>query len=154
MAKQELEYGKCRLIANRVEAMLVNIGLGSEGGMYELRDIANDFLDYLEEKGLSDYWRGSYEISSIWTHEYDAMTEGMKFSFVRLVTPKNSSDSISMGAGTQWVSDVITLMKEFLLVERENYSEPDEDNEITKSWPHFHDSRLIFRVDDKQFDWK
>lgn len=150
MAKQELEYGKCRLITNQVEVLLVNIGLNSGNGFYEFRDIANDFLAFLE---TSD-WQGTYEISSCYTSEYGVMTEGMKFNFPRLVVPKNSSDSVSMAAGTQWVSDVITLMKEFLMKEREEYIIPDENDEVTRTWPHFHDARLIFRVDGKQFDWK
>lgn len=155
MAKQELEYGKCRIIANSVEALLVNVGSSYKNEACGVHDVAYDFLNFLIKKeGLNAYWRNSYEISPICTQEYDKMVGGVKFTFLRLVSPKNS-DSISMGAGTQWVSDVITLMKDFLLSERETYDIPEEDEENDEGWwQKYHDAKLIFRVDGKQFDWK
>lgn len=132
MAKQKLEYGNCKIIANKVEAMLLNVG------SRDTLDIAEDFLDFLLEKGLDEYWSGTYAISSVFTDAGPNIEEGVRFEFVRLVGTKEGSGSSSMGGGTQWVSDVVSLMKDYLKEGKQNW---------------FKKSKLIFRIDDKQFEW-
>lgn len=132
MAKQELEYGSCKTIANKVEAMILNIG------SHDALDIAEDFLDFLMERSLDEYWSGAYTISSVFTDAGPNIGEGVKFEFVRLVGTKSGSEPSSMGVGTQWLSDVVGLMKDYLKEGKQNW---------------FKKSKLVFRIDDKQFEW-
>ena len=150
MTKQELNYGGCKIIADKVEINLLDINFKLTGEDFRsfdiVQDVADDFLDYLERSGLEDYW-SDYEIIPLATNTTARLLIGVKFVFLRLVAPKNeSAECTTMGGGTQWVSDVIDLMKGFVTSERERDIWDETDN--------YTDVKLVFRIENKQFEWK
>lgn len=146
MMRMELEYGGCLAISDQVEVLLVNVGHSVVEGVTCLDNIANDFLDYLEKNDFDREWRNC-EMSLVCTNNSYRPTTSIKFVFSRLVGGKERKDSPSMAEGTQWISDVIALMKDFLIYLRQ-IGVSDE------SYSYYSDVRLQFRVDDKQFIWK
>ena len=145
MSKFELGYGGYKTITHTVEVLLTDIASDDEIGSTGFINLVDDFSDYLEQSGLEDYWGDYYEIYPFYKGGLFCASMGIKFVFVRLASHKSNLDSQSMGSGTQWVSDVIDLMKNYLTYAREL--------DISRKSEVYLDAKLIFRVDNKQFEW-
>ena len=143
--KCELKYGGCRIITGSVEACLLNVSFDKIGEPTILEAVAEDFFSYLKEIKLDQYW-DCFEISSIITNEHGNAAMGAKFVFTRLLSKKHQLDSLSMGNGTQWVSDVFDLMKGFLPFARKLDEKNGTSDYLT--------ARLIFRIEGKQIEWR
>ncbi len=146
MSKHELEYGGDKNRTHTVEVLLADVAPDDENGLTGFVGLVDDFSDYLEQAGLEDYWGDCYEIYPFYKHGLFCASLGVKFVFTRLVSHKNKLNSQSMGGGTQWVSDVIDLMKNYLVYMRT--VDNSRDTEV------YLDARLIFREGDKQFEWR
>ena len=146
MSKFELEYGGDKNITHTVEALLTDVAADDENGLTSFVGFVDDFSDYLEQSGLEDYWGNCYEIYPFYKGGPFCASLGVKFVFTRLVSRKDKPNSESMGGGTQWVSDVIELMKNYLTYARE--VDDSRDTEV------YLDAKLIFREDNQQFEWK
>lgn len=146
LSKFELEYGGDKNITHTVEVLLTDVTSDDEDDQTIFTTLVNDFYYYLEDSGLEDYWVDSYEIYPFYKGGAFRASLGAKFVFVRLISHKESSEFQSMGSGTQWVSDVIDLMKKYLCCMR--VADYCCHTEI------YLDARLIFRLDGKQFEWK
>lgn len=141
MGKIELEYLGCMSITHSVDVLLLDASfLEDEHTTAMNLLIWEAFVDFLEEVGLSEYWKGCFEISPVCS--YDG--PGAKFSFTRLT--KRQMTPESMGSGTQWVSDVVELMKDFLVYAKQS----DDPLEASR----YRNARLVFRHDRMQYEWK
>lgn len=143
MEKEKLEYGKRRIIANIVEVLVCEVNYSEDN----LTTIIYDFYDYLLEQNLEKYWT-CFEAMPMFTNSVGLYAlPGAKFIFTRTVKGNGATDSEAMGGGTQWVSDVVNLMKDFLVHRREICEGRLED-------VYDKNTRLVFRIDGEQFEWK
>ena len=146
MAQRELEFDGGKIIASQVEVFILGISDGDDAGGLSIYQVGDDFIEYLEERGLYDYWKDTVILSPVHSVAHYHVSCGVKFDFTRTISSRGNTElGQSMAAGTQWVSDVIDLMKDFLDTMRrpENYY-----------CDFYLDARLVFREGGQQFEWK
>lgn len=148
LKQPDLEYNGAKIIASHVEAVILDVG--ADDGDVE-SGIIEDFIEFLKQNDLVKRFGNSFEITPACTVDTHAQAcLGARFDFYRLLSGKNRNDEdISMGSGTQWVSDVIALMKDFLLFLREKYRSNDKGG-----YAEYSDARLIIREGGNQIEWK
>ena len=140
----ELDYAGCMIIADQIEILITDTK-NEQDKMVDVKTLADDYLDFVEKDGKYIDWLDC-EIYPMCTVDTYRPSNGVKFVFTRLISGKNSKDSPRMGGGTQWVSDTIDLMKNFLAYLRQL--------DVRNNTALFFDARLIFRIDGKQFEWR
>lgn len=144
-----LKYDKSMMVTDRVEATILDIRRDATSEKIDVDGVAVAYLWFIEradnDEKYQNCWRDC-EITRVCTIEEYQINIGIKFVFTRVLTGKNSKDSPAMGGGTQWVSDVIDLMKSFLGYLRQL--------DVQSDTTHFFDARLRFRIDGKQIEWR
>lgn len=146
LKQPELSYAGAKVVANHVEAVLLDTSV-DEGDAEGV--IVEDFVQFLVQNGLEKRFGNCFEIAPCCTIDKNALPcLGARFDFYRLLSGKERSDDISMGSGTQWVSDVIALMKDFLIFLREKYRDDSKNG-----YAEYSDARLIIREGENQIEW-
>lgn len=146
--RPDLVFGGSKLIANHVVAVILDTSVDDKDAESV---IIEDFTQFLVQNSLEKKFGNCFEISPTCTIDANAVAcIGARFDFYRLLSGKDRKDEdLSMGSGTQWVSDVVMLMKDFLLFLREKYRD-----DSSEGYAEYSDARLIIREDDKQIEWR
>ena len=147
LSRPELTYVGAKMVANHVEAVILDTSV-DEGDAESV--IIEDFVQFLVQNGLDKRFGNCFEIAPCCTIDKNALPcLGARFDFYRLLSGREKNDDVSMGSGTQWVSDIITLMKDFLLFLREKYRDDSKNG-----YAEYSDARLIIREGGNQIEWK
>ena len=147
METRELKFGEQMFITHSIEVLIVDLSFDNETGTCGLSDVVDDFLEFLNDSDIQLDLESRFEASKFYTVGDNFTSLGVKFDFCRLASSdKKKNSSKVMGDGTQWVNDIVSIMKEFLLYMQNLDKEYDSEA--------YTSARLIFRMDGKQFEWK
>lgn len=146
LKQPELTYAGAKMVASHVEAVILDTSV-EEGDAESV--IIEDFAQFLVKNGLEKRFGSCFEIAPCCTIDKNALPcLGARFDFYRLLSGREKNDDISMGSGTQWVGDVIALMKDFLIFLREKYRDDSKNG-----YAEYSDARLIIREGENQIEW-
>ena len=147
METRELKFGEQMFITHSIEVLIVDLSFDNETGTCGLSDVVDDFLEFLNDSDIQLDLESRFEASKFYTAGDNFTSLGVKFDFCRLASSdKKKNGSKVMGDGTQWVNDIVSIMKEFLIYMQNLDKEYDSEA--------YTSARLIFRMDGKQFEWK
>ena len=153
METRELKFGEQMFITHSIEVLIVDLSFDNETGTCGLSDVVDDFLEFLNDSDIQLDLESRFEASKFYTVGDNFTSLGVKFDFCRLMKgtvvtclAKKKNGSKVMGDGTQWVNDIVSIMKEFLIYMQNLDKEYDSEA--------YTSARLIFRMDGKQFEWK